>query len=171
LSFKQDTLLKQWMDREKAAVDYGRLCDKRIAELEGRMSHLQAELEGMRAGEASRTASERQLAAATSVVRELSTEVEHLRSQRSHSQATPKTHSEHTLSQMPMLRFESVVDTAKIGLAEELRIAKKAEPTLQDSILVSDGEDLIPARWLPLKKALQALTSGAATFKVKQARN
>jgi septal ring factor EnvC (AmiA/AmiB activator) len=166
LGFKEDTLLKQWMNREKVAVDYGRLCDKRIAELEAQISERQAHIH---TSTASRTGLEQQIAVTESIVKELSAEIKQLRAQLSHAKAPTKERSENALTKMRVLRLEAVVETAKAGLDEELRIAKKSESTLEDSILVSEGEDLIPPRWLALKRALQPLHSATASLKAKQA--
>lgn len=166
MGFKEDTLLKQWMNREKVAVDYGRLCDKRIAELEGQISERQAHI---RTSVASKTGLEQQITVTESIVKELSTEIEQLRALLSHAKKPSKERSEYALTKMRVLQLEAIVETAKAGLEEELRIAKKNESTLQDAILVWEGEDLIPARWLALKRALQPLRSTTASLKARQA--
>jgi chromosome segregation ATPase len=155
LAFKQDALLKQWMEREKAALAYGRACDKRIAELQAQISELEARLNGAPESGSTKTPLEQQLQATNRMARELSLEIEQLRAQLSHSDALHQEKTQDT--QHRLTRLETVAEMAQTGLAEELRILKKGEPELQDSVLVSDGEDLIPSRWLPLKRALQAL--------------
>ena len=165
MGFKEDTLLKQWMNREKVAVDYGRLCDKRIAELERQISERQAHIP---TSAASRTGLAQPIAV-TESIKELSAEIKQLRAQLSHAKTPSKERSESAQTKMRVLRLEVVVETAKACLEEELRIAKKSESTLQDSILVWEGEDMIPARWLALKRALQPLPSTVASLKAKQA--
>ena len=56
LALKQDHLLKEWMAREKAAVDYARTRDKRIAQLEAEADQLQSQLRAQGAAEARKPA-------------------------------------------------------------------------------------------------------------------
>src|SRR5205823_12781166 len=67
LSPKQDILVKQWMEREKTAVDYARTRDKRIAELEADVARLHAELRVHEAAESRKALLERQHEAATAL--------------------------------------------------------------------------------------------------------
>ena len=91
-------------------------------------------------------------------IHDLTVEIEHLRTQLAqgralHKAAPPSANP----SSSHLTKLESIADMARAGLAEELRIQKKAEPTLQEAILILDREDFIPVRWLPLKRALQSL--------------
>jgi chromosome segregation ATPase len=194
LALKQDNLLKEWMSREKAAVDYARTCDKRIAQLvaeadelkrtgdkqiaqlvaeadelkrtcDKRIAQLVAEadelkgqLRAQRAEQARKPALERQLEATTALVKSMTVEIDRLQAQLVKARALYKTPPKPSNASLPRLtKLQAVVDIAKAGLAEELRIMRKPEPALQETILISEGEDLIPPRWLPLKTALQSL--------------
>jgi hypothetical protein len=149
LATKQDTLLKQWMEREKAAVDYARNCDKRIVELEADVARLQSQLRGQGAVET-----------ATLLVKNMSVAIEHLRAQLTRAETLAKAQLQNAPPRTNRLaKLEAVAAIANAGLTEELRILKKEEPALEESLLISDGDDLIPPRWLPLKTALQSLES------------
>ena len=198
---KQDPLVRQWMQREKSAVDYARtrdkriveleadvarlhgelrvhdtaesskallerqqkttsavVHDKRIAELEAAVARLHDELRVDDAAESSKALLERQQKTTAAVVHDLTVEIEQLRAQLSRARALHKADppsANPTSGQLSKL--ETVAHMARAGLAEELRIQKKPEPTLQEAILISDGEDLIHIHWLPLKRALQSL--------------
>lgn len=158
MGLKSDTLLKHWMEREKVAVDYARTCDKRIAELQADVARLQNTPRQGGGAEPSKVLLERQLEAAKAFVRNLTGEIEQLRAQLAQAEALSRVPVQKTnLNSGRLAKLEALADAARAGLAEELRIQKKPEPTLEEAILISDEEDLIPARWLPLKKALQAL--------------
>jgi uncharacterized small protein (DUF1192 family) len=201
LTLKQDSLIAQWMQREKTAVDYARTRDKRIAELEAdvarlhgerrghdaaksstalleeqqktsaevvhdkRIAKLEAdvarlhgELRGQDAAESSKALLERQQKTTAAVVHDLTVEIEQLRTQLARDRALHKAPPPSANANSSHLsKLAIVADMARAGLAEELRIQKQPEPTLQESILISDGEDLISIRWLPLKRALQSL--------------
>jgi chromosome segregation ATPase len=187
LALKQDNLLKEWMSREKAAVDYARTCDKRIAqlvaeadELKGQLpaqmaeqartydkriarlvaeaDELKRQLRAQMAEQARKPALERQLEATTALVKSMTAEIDRLQAQLVKARALYKTPPKPSNANLPRLtKLQAVVDIAKAGLAEELRIMRKPEPALQETILISEGEDLIPPRWLPLKTALQSL--------------
>jgi len=158
LALKQDILVRQWMEREKTAVDYARTRDKRIAELEADVARLHAELRVHDAAESRKALLERQHEAATALGKDLTGEIEQLRTQLVRARALHKAPPPNANpSSSHLSKLETVVDMARAGLAEELRIQKKPEPTLQEAILISDGEDLIHIHWLPLKRALQSL--------------
>jgi uncharacterized coiled-coil protein SlyX len=176
LPIKHDALLKEWMDREKAAVDYGRKCDKRIAELEAQIA-VQIAVWGKRLDGApsppvstGKIEVPPQLDGLARMVTALTSEIDQLRAQLSEAIAMYQTHSETgSTAKNRLLKLEALADMAQLGLAEELRILKTNEPAVEDLILVTDGEDQIPPRWLPLKRALQALynTGVADTRKAK----
>lgn len=135
------------MEREKAAVDYARNCDKRIVELEADLARLQSQLRGQGAVET-----------ATLLVKNMNTAIEHLRAQLTRGETLTKAQLHNSPPRTNRLvKLEAVAAMAIEGLAEELRIMKKEEPALEETLLISDGEDLIPPRWLPLKTALKAL--------------
>ena len=160
MALKQDHLLKEWMAREKAAVDYARTRDKRIAQLEAEADQLQGQLRAQGAAEARKPALERQLEATTAIVKNMTAEVDHLQAQLAKARALYKAPPKNSSASLTRLsKLQAVADTAKAGLAEELRILRKPEPALQETILIAEGEDLIPPRWLPLKTALQSLQS------------
>ena len=146
------------MEREKTAVDYARTRDKRIAELEADVARLHAELRVHEAAESRKALLERQHEAATALGKDLTGEIEQLRTQLVRARALHKAPppSANPISGH-LSKLETVAHMARAGLAEELRIQKKPEPTLQEAILISDGEDLIHIHWLPLKRALQSL--------------
>jgi hypothetical protein len=174
LSLTQEALIKHWMEREKAAVDYSRNCDKRIAELEAQISHLdKLTLSSATAHLAQSGPTEpkespvhgsldlqtlaKRLASTTKVATELFVHIQGLL-----HELSSKGILEHDVGKDDPLtrrlaKLEAIAFMAREGLARELRILKKVEPDLDESILVSDGDDLIPARWLPLRQALQAL--------------
>ena len=155
---KQDPLVKQWMQREKTAVDYARTRDKRIVELEADVARLHDELRVHDAAESSKALLERQQKTTAAVVHDLTVEIERLRTQLAQGRALHKaTPPGANPSSSHLTKLESIADMARAGLAEELRIQKKAEPTLQEAILILDRDDFIPVRWLPLKRALQSL--------------
>ena len=155
---KQDNLLKEWMSREKAAVDYARTCDKRIAQLVAEADELKSQLRAHIAAAARKLVLERQLEATTALVKSMTVEIDRLQAQLVKARALYKAPSKTSNASLPRLtKLQAVVDIAKAGLAEELRILRKPEPALQETILISEGEDLIPPRWLPLKTALQSL--------------
>ena len=160
MATKQDTLLKQWMEREKAAVDYARNCDKRIVELEADLARLQSQNRGQGAVET-----------ATLLVKNLNAAIEHLRAQLTRAETLAKAQLQNTpLRTNRLAKLEAVAAIANAGLAEELRILKKEEPALEETLLISDGEDLIPPRWLPLKTALQSL-DGMTLLETKKGRH
>jgi uncharacterized small protein (DUF1192 family) len=197
---KQDSLVQQWMQREKSAVDYARTRDKRIVELEADIARLHgelrvhdtaessnallerqqkttsavvhdkriAELEAAVArlhgelrvhnAESSKALLERQQKTTAAVVHDLTVEIEQLRTQLARARALHKASPPSANpSSSHLTKLETIADMARAGLAEELRIQKKPEPTLQETILILDREDFIPVRWLPLKRALQSL--------------
>ena len=146
------------MEREKIAVDYSRTRDKRIAELEADVARLHSELRVHDAAESRKALLQRQQEAATGLGKDLTMEIEQLRTQLVRARAPHKAPPPNTdPSSSYVSKLENVADIARAGLAEEFRIQKKPEPTLQDAILIFDGEDLLPVRWLPLKRALQSL--------------
>ena len=160
MATKQDTLLKQWMEREKAAVDYARNCDKRIVELEADLARVQTQLRGQGAVDT-----------AGLLVKNMNTAIEHLRAQLTRAEILAKAQLQNAAPRTNRLaKLEAVVAMAIAGLAEELRILKKEEPALEETLLISDGEDLIPPRWLPLKTALQSL-EGMALLEAKKGRH
>ena len=65
---KQDSLVQQWMQREKAAVDYARTRDRRIVELEADIARLHGELRVHDAAESSKALLERQQKTTAAVV-------------------------------------------------------------------------------------------------------
>jgi hypothetical protein len=135
------------MEREKAAVDYARNCDKRIVELEADLARLQIQLRGQGTVET-----------ATLLVKNMNAAIEHLRAQLTRAETLAKAQLQNTPPRTNRLaKLEAVAAMAVAGLSEELRILKKEEPALEETLLISDGEDLIPPRWLPLKSALQSL--------------
>ena len=145
------------MEREKIAVDYSRTRDKRIVELEADVARLHSELRVHDAAESRKALLQRQQEAATGLGKDLTVEIEQLRTQLVRARAVHKAPPSVNPSSSYVSKLETVADIARAGLAEEFRIQKKPEPTLQDAILIFDGEDLLPVRWLPLKKALQSL--------------
>jgi hypothetical protein len=158
LTLKQDSLLKDWMSREKAAVDYARTCDKRIAQLVAETDELKSQLRAQMAAGARKLELERQLEATTALVKGMTVEIERLQRQLVKARALYKAPPRASNASLPRLsKLQAVIDIATAGLAEELRILRKPEPALQETILISEGEDLIPPRWLPLKTALQSL--------------
>ena len=158
MALKQDNLVKQWMEREKIAVDYSRTRDKRITELEADVARLHSELRVHDAAESRKALLQRQQEAATGLGKDLTGEIEQLRTQLVRARAAHKAPPPSAApSSSYVSKLETVADIARAGLAEEFRIQKKPEPTLQDAILIFDGEDLLPVRWLPLKRALQSL--------------
>jgi hypothetical protein len=174
LSLTQEALIKHWMEREKAAVDYGRNCDKRIAELEVQLSQLDtpnpspatAHLsqsgpteQKENAGHASLDlqAMAKRLASTTKVATELFVHIQGLLHELSSKGILEHDFEKDDPLTGRLAKLEAIAFMAREGLARELRILKKVEPDLDESILVSDGDDLIPARWLPLRQALQAL--------------
>ena len=160
MALKQDHLLKEWMSREKAAVDYARTRDKRIAQLEAEADQLHGQLRAQGAADARKPALERQLEATTAIVKNMTAEVDHLQAQLVKARALSKTPPKTTNTNLSRLsKLQAVADTAKAGLAEELRILRKPEPALEETILIAEGEDFIPPRWLPLRTALQSLQS------------
>ena len=147
MATKQDTLLKQWMEREKAAVDHARNCDKRIVDLEADLARLQTQLRGQGGVDS-----------ATLLVKNMNTAIEHLRAQLTRAETLAKAQLQNApIRTNRLAKLEAVAATANAGLTEELRILKKDEPALEETLLISDGDDLIPPRWLPLKTALQSL--------------
>ena len=160
MATKQETLLKQWMEREKAAIDHARNCDKRIVELEADLARLQSQLRGQGAVET-----------ATLLVKNMNAAIEHLRAQLTRGETLAKAQLQNAPTRTNRLvKLEAVAAMANAGLTEELRILKKEEPALEETLLISDGEDLIPPRWLPLKTALQAL-EGATLLEMKKGRH
>lgn len=158
MGLKQDTLLRQWMQREKAAVDYARTCDKRIAELQADVARLQNTPRQGGGAEPSKVLLERQLVATKSFIKNLTEEIEQLRAQLVQAEALSRAPVQKAnLNLGRLTKLETLADAARTGLAEELRIHKKPEPTLEETILIADEEDLIPARWLALKRALKSL--------------
>jgi hypothetical protein len=158
LTLKQDNLLKDWMSREKAAVDYARTCDKRIVQLVAETDELKSQLRAHIAAAARKLVLERQLEATTALVKSMTVEIDRLQAQLVKARALYKTPPRTSNASLPRLtKLQAVVDIATAGLAEELRILRKPEPALQETILISEGEDLIPPRWLPLRTALQSL--------------
>jgi hypothetical protein len=174
LSLTQETLIKHWMDREKAAVDYGRTCDKRIAELEAQISQL--DKPGIASGPADATATPpaeqkenphhisldpqalaKRLASTTKTATELFVHIQGLLNELLSKGVLEQNAGKDDPLTGRLAKLEAVAFMAREGLARELRILKKEEPDLDESILVSDGDDLIPARWLPLRQALHAL--------------
>jgi hypothetical protein len=144
--------------------------DKRIAELEAAVARLHGELRVHDAAESSKALLERQQKTTAAVVHDLTVEIEQLRTQLAraralHKAAPPSTNP----SSSQLTKLETIADMARAGLAEELRIQKKPEPTLQEAILILDREDFIPVRWLPLKRALQSL-QGVSRLEPKRAR-
>ena len=155
---KQDPLVRQWMEREKIAVDYSRTRDKRIVELEADVARLHSELRVHDAAESRKALLQKQQEAAKGLGKDLSGEIEQLRTQLVRARAAHKAPPPSaTPSSSYVRKLETVADIARACLAEEFRIQKKPDPTLQDAILIFDREDLLSARWLPLKKALQSL--------------
>ena len=155
---KHDPLVRQWMQREKSAVDYARTRDRRIVELEADIARLHGELRVHDAVESSKVLLERQQKTTAAVVHDLTVEIERLRTQLAQGRALHKAApTSANPSSSHLTKLETIVDMARAGLAEELRIQKKSEPTLQEAILILDREDFIPVRWLPLKRALQSL--------------
>lgn len=161
LAIKSDTVLREWMEREKAAVDYGRRCDRRIAELEAQVAALEHRIKNLPPParvEHAVPGPERQVEPLTKIANSLTSEIQQLRSQLSEAITAYQAHSESgTTARARLLKLEALADMAQLGLTEELRILKKAEPEVEDTLLVTDGEDQIPPRWLPLKRALQNL--------------
>jgi hypothetical protein len=166
LAIKPDTVLKEWMEREKAAVDYGRRCDKRIAELEAQVAELEHRLKTSPITppkEKPLPEPERHVDTLFKMVTSLTAEIQQLRSQLAEAVTVYQAHSETgTIARARLLKLEALADMAQLGLTEELRILKKAEPAVEDTLLVTDGEDQIPPRWLPLKRALQNLYNSPA---------
>jgi hypothetical protein len=170
LSQKQDTLVQQWMQREKTAVDYARTRDKRIVELEADIARLHGELRVHDVAESSKAVLERQQKTTAAVVHDLTVEIEQLRTQLARARALHKSAPPSiNPSSSHLTKLETIADMARAGLAEELRIQKKSEPTLQEAILILDREDFIPVRWLPLKRALKSL-QGVSRLEPKRAR-
>jgi hypothetical protein len=148
------------MEREKAAVDYARNCDKRIVELEADLARVQSQLRGQGAVDT-----------AALLVKNMNAAIEHLRAQLTRAETLAKAQLQNAAPRTNRLaKLEAVVAMAIAGLAEELRILKKEEPALEETLLISDGEDLIPPRWLPLKTALQSL-EGMALLEAKKGRH
>jgi hypothetical protein len=146
------------MEREKIAVDYSRTRDKRIVELEADIARLHSELRVLDAAESRKALLQRQQEATTALGKDLTGEIEQLRTQLVRARAPHKAPPPNANPSSGYLsKLETVADMARAGLTEEFRIQKKPEPTLQEAILLFDGEDLLPVRWLPLKRALQSL--------------
>jgi Rad3-related DNA helicase len=167
LAIKSDTVLKEWMEREKAAVDYGRRCDKRIAELEAQVAELEHRIKNPIPPprlETTPPGPERQAETLIKIVNSLTSEIQQLRSQLTEAITVYQAHSDSgSIARARLLKLEALADMAQLGLTEELRVLKKAEPAVEDTLLVTDGEDQIPPRWLPLKRALQNLYNTPAT--------
>jgi hypothetical protein len=169
VALKQDNLLKQWMEREKAAVDYARTCDKRIAELEADASRRQKQLREHPPANPYQPALEKHVEATTALFKNVTAEIETLRAQLARAEAVHKA-SLSNVRQSRLAKLEAIAEMAQAGLAEESRILKKPEPALEDTILVCDGEDLVPAHWFRLKAALQSLQA-ASPIEAKKARH
>lgn len=161
------------MEREKAAVDYGRNCDRRIAELEAQISqHEKPNMAPGTDGPLPKTLSERKgddhtpaappelakrLEGTTAAATELFARIQGLLTELASRGLLEQDFTKDDPLTSRLAKLEAIALMAREGLARELRIVKKTEPDLDESILISDGDDLIPARWLPLRKALQAL--------------
>jgi hypothetical protein len=162
VALKQDNLLKQWMEREKAAVDYARTCDKRIVELEADATRRQTQVRDHQPANAYQPVLEKHLEATTALFKNVTAEIEALRAQLVRAEALYKASPLLNVRHIRLTKLEAVAEMAQAGLAEESRILKKPERALEETILVCEGEDLVPAHWFRLKAALQSLQAASA---------